>query len=379
MLNQQLVLGRTYRIKFKSVFVNHGAGSEACLHKGGGVFRLEQIASFRDILTAGIKLYENFFEPVGETKEEYAKYFDSKPDDLYEPTYTEQQVPVEVTRVSYETQIINGVSTSVPVNTVVTEYRTELVPSAETVLKKEYTNISYSKFPIYKLVDIANEQDILYAPELAIDGFPEVDINQYADITLAIRLGCFQETGLLEPMLQAVKDKLALYGVYYDNVNLIVTDNKWMSTEEYEEIVSDRMPGVRTRLTDANMSTYLNKIIIEDGVVKTLDSALFNAYKVTQVTLNASNKASHIGKTFEYDVDPSAAEIKKTVVLDADNIDSLIGTTGIVYKDVYVSSSIASDRNYYYLYELEKKRSNRLAAQIAALEEIITSNAIHVN
>lgn len=379
MLNQQLVLGRTYRFKFKSVFANHGAGSDTCLHKGGGVFRLEQIASFRDITTAGIKLYENFFEPLGITREEYAKYFDGKPADVYEPETTPQLVELQVKHIEYETQVINGVSTSVPVERMVTETRTEMVPTGNSLLRKMYdVSLNYSNRPIYKLVDVIDEQDIVYAPELAMDDFPEVDINQYVDVSLAIRLGYFQETSILEPMLQAVKDKLALYGVYYDNVNLIVTDTQWMSTPEYEEILDARLPGVRTRITSSNSANYLNKTIIQDGNVVTLTTDVLNAVKETEITITDANKVAQIGKTFEFNNDEGASELTKKVILDAGNINEYVGTTGKVYLEVYVVSSVASDRNYYYLYEMERQNSARLAAQVAALEDIVKANAIRV-
>ena len=64
MFTQPLVIGSTYRVKFKSIFERHGVCTTpgaTCLHKGGGVFRLEQITNFRDVVYSGIKLYDVFF------------------------------------------------------------------------------------------------------------------------------------------------------------------------------------------------------------------------------------------------------------------------------------------------------------------------------
>ena len=385
MITQQLVLGRTYRFRFKTVFVNHGAGATTCLHQGGGVFRLEQIASFYDITTAGIKLFENFFEPVGVTREEYQAYFDGKPADVYVDEYEQREVQVQVTEIVTETQIINGVETAVPVERQVTRTRMEQVPTGNTILAKSYTDeISYANYPIYKLVDVVDNKDILYVPQQAIAEFPEVDIDQYADITLAIRLGFFNEASMLEPMLQAVKDRLALYGVYYDNVNLIVTDNKWMSSREYDEIVAARQPGIRTIITDDNQSNYVNKTVIDNGDVKALvntstpaaNEIAISSVIQRSVTLSHNNKESYLGYTFKYQ--PNAgAEISEVVVLDSANIDTYVGRSGMVYKEVYVvDNSVVNNRNFFFLYEKERRENNKLKAQIQALEEIIAQNTV---
>lgn len=402
MITQQLVLGRTYRFKFKTVFVNHGVGADTCLHEGGGVFRLEQIASFYDITTAGIKLFENFFEPVGVTRDEYAAYFDGKPSDVFENEYEERTVDVEVKEIVNETQIINGVETVVPVERTVIRTRTEQVPTGQQVLVKSYTDeISYANYPIYKLVDVVDNQDILYVPQQAIAEFPEVDINQYADITLAIRLGFFEEASMLEPMLQAVKDRLALYGVYYDDVNLIVTDNKWMSSGEYDEIVAARQPGIRTIITDDNVASYANKTVIDNGAVKSLvattepaDNEISignviqrsvritgadgtatlvdgNGQDVVDEVTDTPITMNVIGYTFAYRPNASITEI---VTLDSDNVGNYVSKAGVVYKEVYVvDSSVTNSRNYFYLYEKERRENNKLKAQIQALEEIIAN------
>jgi hypothetical protein len=367
------------------VFVNHGAGATTCLHQGGGVFRLEQIASFYDITTAGIKLFENFFEPVGVTREEYQAYFDGRPADVYTEKYVEENVPVQVTEIVTETQIINGEAVAVPVERQVTRMRTNRRGTGEMICTKSYEyDISYAKYPIYKLVDVVDNKDILYVPQQAIYEFPEVDIDQYADITLAIRLGFFNEVSMLEPMLQAVKDRLALYGVYYDNVNLIVTDNKWMSSREYDEIVAARQPGVRTIITDDNKLNYVNKTVIDNGDVKVLvnttepaaNEIAISSVIQQSVTLSHDNKGSYLGYTFKYQ--PNAgAEISEVVVLDSTNVDTYVGRSGVVYKEVYVvDNSVVNNRNFFFLYEKERRENNKLKAQIQALEEIIAQNTV---
>jgi hypothetical protein len=349
------------------------------------VFRLEQIASFYDITTAGIKLFENFFEPVGVTREEYQAYFDGKPADVYVDEYEQREVQVQVTEIVTETQIINGVETAVPVERQVTRTRMEQVPTGNTILAKSYTDeISYANYPIYKLVDVVDNKDILYVPQQAIAEFPEVDIDQYADITLAIRLGFFNEVSMLEPMLQAVKDRLALYGVYYDNVNLIVTDNKWMSSREYDEIVAARQPGIRTIITDDNQSNYVNKTVIDNGDVKVLvnsttpaaNEIAISSVIQRSVALSHDNKESYLGYTFKYQ--PNAgAEISEVVVLDSTNVDIYVGRSGVVYKEVYVvDNSVVNNRNFFFLYEKERRENNKLKAQIQALEEIIAQNTV---
>lgn len=322
MLNQQLVLGRTYRFKFKSEFEAHGVCSTSgitCLHQGEGVFTLEQISSFADMVKAGVKLYDSFFKPLGITEDEYAAYFDGKPSNVFEPTYTTQSTEVQVTDVTYETQTINGVDTVVPVNTTVTRTQLTKVPTGNSTLVKEYiTSLSYANYPIYKLVDVVDKTDIIYVPELAINGFPEVDINEYSDITLAIRLGYFQETAMLDPLLQSIKDKLALYGIQYDNVNAVITDTKWMSTPEYEEIKEARAPGTRTIITSSNRADCIGKFIVSTGELVEITAENIGALIRSEVNpLNVNNINTHLGKTFEFVND---AGITETVELSADEV-----------------------------------------------------------
>ena len=428
MITQQLVLGRVYRFKFKSEFVNHGAGGNPCLHKGEGVFRLEQIASFEDIAKSGVKLFENFFEPLGYTRDEYTAYFDGRPEDVYEPEMTTTEVEVPVVKYVNETQVIDGVEVVVPVRQEVTETRYEKTPTGNSILVKQYLeDVSYANYPIYKLVDIVDEKDVLYVPQQTIATFPEVDINQYVDITLAIRLGLFDDATMLEPMLQAIKDKLALYGVYSSDINMIVTDEKWMSKSEYEEIVAKRLPGTRTIITSENRNQYDNSTVIDGGEIKTLSSPYFETtdntfdgsktyYRVNEttgrfevasvtpgasitgtyfersddtsivdidnviehaVTIDKNSPEEFIGFTFKYI--PADSRIAEIVTIDADNIEQYDTMQGTLYKEVYVVKDNVSDRNFFYLYEMERRKNAKLQAQINALEEILSANAVYKN
>lgn len=428
MITQQLVLGRVYRFKFKSEFVNHGAGGNPCLHKGEGVFRLEQIASFEDIAKSGVKLFENFFEPLGYTRDEYTAYFDGRPEDVYEPEMTTTEVEVPVVKYVNETQVIDGVEVVVPVRQEVMETRYEKTPTGNSILVKQYLeDVSYANYPIYKLVDIVDEKDVLYVPQQTIATFPEVDINQYVDITLAVRLGLFDDATMLEPMLQAIKDKLALYGVYSSDINMIVTDEKWMSKSEYEEIVAKRLPGTRTIITSENRSQYDNSTVIDGGEIKTLRSPYFETtdetfdesktyYRVNEttgrfevasvtpgasitgtyfersddtsivdidnviehtVTIDKNSPEEFIGFTFKYI--PADSSIAEIVTIDADNIEQYDTMQGKLYKEVYVVKDNVSDRNFFYLYEMERRKNAKLQAQINALEEILSANAVYKN
>jgi len=428
MITQQLVLGRVYRFKFKSEFVNHGAGGNPCLHKGEGVFRLEQIASFEDIAKSGVKLFENFFEPLGYTRDEYTAYFDGRPEDVYEPEMTTTEVEVPVVKYVNETQVIDGVEVVVPVRQEVTETRYEKTPTGNSELVKQYLeDVSYANYPIYKLVDIVDEKDVLYVPQQTIATFPEVDINQYVDITLAIRLGLFDDATMLEPMLQAIKDKLALYGVYSSDINMIVTDEKWMSKSEYEEIVAKRLPGTRTIITNDNKEKYRGSVVIEHGEILLLKSPYFitgdtkfreekiyyrintstGGYDVASVTpgetvpsntyfekstdsiVDIDSVAEHavtidknspeefIGFKFRYI--PTDSHIAEIVTIDADNIEQYDTMQGTLYKEVYVVKDNVSDRNFFYLYEMERRKNAKLQAQINALEEILSANAVYKN
>ena len=52
---------------------------------------------------------------------------------------------------------------------------------------------------------------------------------------------------------------------------------------------------------------------------------------------------------------------------------------GTLYKEVYVVKDNVSDRNFFYLYEMERRKNAKLQAQINALEEILSANAVYKN
>ena len=268
MLNQQLIIGSTYRVRFKSGFERHGycttPGVE-CLHKGGGVFRLEQIASFRDIVMAGIKLYDNFFAPLGISEEDYRKYFNGKPEDEYAKEYTTTDV------VNYKTSIVQDLQDGVSVGKkqVTAIGRKQIIETGKSVMVRHADDlINYAHHPIYKFVDIKDPMDAIYAPELTIDGFPEVDINEYKDLNLVIHLGYYDHPEILDPLLVSIRDRLAVYGVRADSIKLYSTGKEWLTVEEYEALKKIRKPAYLKVIEEEDWPEILGEDALIGGEIK---------------------------------------------------------------------------------------------------------------
>lgn len=286
MFTQPLVIGSTYRVKFKSIFERHGVCTTpgaTCLHKGGGVFRLEQITNFRDVVYSGIKLYVVFFKPLGISELEYRTYFDDKPADRYEPKYATKTMSVTLNDHEASNDKETGTLTVKHVKRV-TKHEVH-VETGESILKRHYKDrVDYASYPLYKFVDVIDSNDIIWAPELTIDGFPEIDIREYRDLSLVVHLGYTHDPATLDPMLLSIRERMAAYGWRPSLVRLYSTDSKWMSPKEYDAIKNLRIPatveviGTKEDYT-AKKATMTKKeavgeIALIDGALKKIVDAI---------------------------------------------------------------------------------------------------------
>ena len=269
MFTQPLIIGSTYRLKFKSAFERHGVCSTpgvTCLHQGGGVFRLEQITNFRDLVLAGIKLYDVFFAPLGFTQEQYARYFDGKPDDELTPEYTTETISNEIPDVVSVTDE-NGAL-------VVADRRSVVkhdvhVETGRSLLKKHYKDdVNYASYPIYKFVDVIDTNDVIYVPELTIAEFPEIDIREYKDLSLVVHLGYIDTPNKLDPMLLAIRERMAVYGWRPSLIKLYATDTKWMGPNEYARIQNLRVPATIEVIDENNRDYMIGETAIIGGQMK---------------------------------------------------------------------------------------------------------------
>ena len=273
MFTQPLMIGSTYRLKFKSVFERHGVCTTpgvTCLHKGGGVFRLEQITNFRDVIYSGIKLYDVFFKPLGISEMDYRGYFDDKPADEYEPEHTVKTVTNVVG--DYEAATVNGALTTRPIKKVV---KNEIhVETGRSILKRHLKDkVNYASYPIYKFVDVIDANDMIWVPELTIAEFPEIDIREYRDLSLVIHLGYTHDPATLDPMLLSIRERMAAFGWRPSLIRLYATATKWMSPDEYDAIKEIRIPATIETITNdpkdllSDKATVMRKSILHEMMI----------------------------------------------------------------------------------------------------------------
>ena len=273
MLEQQLAVGGTYRFTFKPEFVRHGVcpSGTTCLHKGGGVFKVQQICTYVEILQANINLYANFFAPLGYSTDEYQKYYNGKPEDQYTPEYTALDVPVEYYRDTVK--VIDGTSTTVQEKVSGISHR--LVETGKsTRTRRHLENLSFGFNPIYKLIDVVDPDDIVYAPERSILGVPEISIREYQNMTLAITVGYWDDAAKLDGLILNVRERLAAYGIRPQNIEAFSSESAWMPPEEYDRTVDKvRQPGRLVELDEDNAAQYNNRSVVIDGeFVKLIDN-----------------------------------------------------------------------------------------------------------
>jgi len=300
MLDQQLVVGKTYRFKFKSEFERHGVCTSSgvtCLHQGNGIFRLEEIATIRDILLQGVSMYENFFKPLGMSESEANAYYNGKPDNAYTKEYITQKIKTERTFTEVVPDGNDGNAKAILRKA--EGERAEWVESGASVVTRQFfEELSYSRFPIYKLVDVVDPDDVLYVPEKAIEGFPEVGIREYQNMTMAIDLGYWDNPGKLDGMLKSVRERLAVYGVQPLDIRLFSADSRWMNPDEFKEVSKLQVPGELIKITEENYDRYLHNSVVIDGTLKSIVVDERNITDPdTQVSLDAiiCKKAQVIG------------------------------------------------------------------------------------
>ena len=300
MLDQQLVVGKTYRFKFKSEFERHGVCTSSgvtCLHQGNGIFRLEEIATTHDILLQGVSMYENFFKPLGMSEAEANAYYNGKPDNAYTKEYVTRKIKTERTFTEVVPDGNDGNAKAILRK--VEGERAEWVESGASVVTRQFfEDLSYSRFPIYKLVDVVDPDDVLYVPEKAIEGFPEVGIREYQNMTMAIDLGYWDNPGKLDGMLKSVRERLAVYGVQPLDISLFSADSRWMNPDEFKEVSKLQVPGELKKITEENYDRYLHNSVVIDGTLKSIvvdESTITDPD--TQVSLDAiiCKKAQVIG------------------------------------------------------------------------------------
>lgn len=300
MLDQQLVVGKTYRFKFKSEFERHGVCTSSgvtCLHQGNGIFRLEEIATTHDILLQGVSMYENFFKPLGMSEAEANAYYNGKPDNAYTKEYVTRKIKTERTFTEVVPDGNDGNAKAILRK--VEGERAEWVESGTSVVTRQFfEDLSYSRFPIYKLVDVVDPDDVLYVPEKAIEGFPEVGIREYQNMTMAIDLGYWDNPGKLDGMLKSVRERLAVYGVQPLDISLFSADSRWMNPDEFKEVSKLQVPGELKKITEENYDRYLHNSVVIDGTLKSIvvdESTITDPD--TQVSLDAiiCKKAQVIG------------------------------------------------------------------------------------
>ena len=295
MLEHQLAVGKTYRFTFKPEFERHGVCSSAnvtCLHPGNGIFTLKQIASYGDVIASGVDLFSNFFKPIGIKEDEYRMYMSGKPADAYEKEYelqTTYSTTTEEDTITVPGDGNTNVAKNVNRTTVVVKHN--VVESGKSKLKKEYAaNLAYASYPIYKLVDVTNPDDILWAPEKSFQGFPEVDLINYKNIRLDLNIGWWFDPQTLTPMLQAVRERMMTYGVPPMSIQLFATGDTWMTRDEYDTLKTVRVPGKEVVITDDNLSLYDGKKILVNGSVEFIG----HRYFVTKDAVRDGSKTYYI-------------------------------------------------------------------------------------
>ena len=347
MFTQPLMIGSTYRLKFKSVFERHGVCTTpgvTCLHKGGGVFRLEQITNFRDVIYSGIKLYDVFFKPLGISEMDYRGYFDDKPADEYEPEHTVKTITNVVG--DYEAATVNGALTTRPIKKVV---KNEVhVETGRSILKRHLKDkVNYASYPIYKFVDVIDANDMIWVPELTIAEFPEIDIREYRDLSLVIHLGYTHDPATLDPMLLSIRERMAAFGWRPSLIRLYATATKWMSPAEYDAIKEIRIPATIETITNDpkdlrfNKATVMRKsilheIMIDSGALKQIvepneDGTVTDPTSEVSVDAIMRHKQIIDNRLFFTECDPTEVFSKDDVYYVEENV-SHEDTTIIVHR-----------------------------------------------
>lgn len=213
-----LALNKVYRFKFISDFKPLGYQTEADgtpvegQPENAGIYRVDKILSYRDLVLGGIDLYANLYQPLGIAKEVYEK-------DVKER--------------------LSGAS-------------------------------------IYRLIDPTDKSRVFYMPQPFLDDTPDPSVDVYYKTQVVLDLGIIRDPEMLEDIENILTETIEkMYGIKPAEgeklVTLNTTTSVWLTEsqmKELEELREQIKKDSKVDLVSLYSLTTTNEIYVENRRLK---------------------------------------------------------------------------------------------------------------
>lgn len=216
-----VLLGQIYRFEFLSDFAFLGYQPGLSDSADVGMYRVDQILSYREMLMQEISIYDNLYKP-----------FDL-PKSLFE---------------SDETRFDDKVT-------------------------------------FYKLVDPNDEELVLYMPDIFISDHPDTNVDMFHKIMLGFTLGVFADVEQFSDLKQTIETLLETrYGIK-TIADVFTFKQTYLTTQDYESIVEERAQTKNNSTLDLYDTLFLTeKGIKEKEILELRSKVIAYEELLTQIT-----------------------------------------------------------------------------------------------
>ena len=189
-----LLLGQVYRFKFLGDFAPLGFVS-GTTDFSKGIYRVDQILSYREVIAQGIDLYKNLYDGLKISRAVFTR----------------------------DEALFAGAD-----------------PDADPNVPPTSESNTTVQCMFYKLVDPKDTSVVYYMPEIFIKDHPDTNVSKYSKVVLSVPLGTFANAGALNTLnteIAALLEKR--YGIK-TTAKVLIYNDVYLTTLDYENILAAR-------------------------------------------------------------------------------------------------------------------------------------------
>ena len=135
-------------------------------------------------------------------------------------------------------------------------------PCGLTEAKYDEDCIQYFKESIIQLKDPNDEDNIVYAPESIITSYPIYNVQEYADVAIAFKLGIYPSASEFKNEINSISEQIATSLGIEPETRIILTSKEYLTEDEYKSIQDKRNKNKSSILNYFSENVKLNKEIL---------------------------------------------------------------------------------------------------------------------
>lgn len=135
-------------------------------------------------------------------------------------------------------------------------------PCNLTEAKYDEDCIKYFKESIIKLQDPNDETNIVYSPESIITSYPVYNVQEYADVAIAFKLGIYPSASEFKNEINNISEQIATSLGVDPQTRIILTSKEYLTEDEYKIIQDERNQYKSSILNYFSENVRLNKEVL---------------------------------------------------------------------------------------------------------------------